>query len=147
MNEFQVDFFVCLFNFLLIVVHCIVYLINIDFCFVCSFISLDIVFCLLLLDPFMMPHMQVDKGAIKFILSGANIMCPGLTSPGAKMAKVEAETIVVSFQSLMCCVFLCRLPYPVLFINSSRLSCLAEPGLGAPLSSYLEGALYKLIYR
>ena len=36
---------------------------------------------------------------------------------------------------------------PVLFINSSRLSSLAEPGLGAPLSSYLEGALYKLIYR
>ena len=28
-----------------------------------------------------------------------------------------------------------------------RLSCLAEPGLGAPLSSYLEGALYKLIDR
>jgi len=27
------------------------------------------------------------------------------------------------------------------------LSCLAESGLGAPLSSYLEGALYKLIYR
>lgn len=45
----------------------------------------------------MMPHMQVDKGAIKFILSGANIMCPGLTSPGAKMTKVEAETVVVSF--------------------------------------------------
>src|SRR6218665_3005870 len=31
----------------------------------------------------------------------------------------------------------------VLFINSSRLSSLAEPGLGAPLSSYLEGALYR----
>src|SRR6218665_1629233 len=41
---------------------------------------------------------------------------------------------------------LCRVTFPVLFINSSRLSCLAEPGLGAPLSSYLEGALYKLIY-
>ena len=27
------------------------------------------------------------------------------------------------------------------------LSCLAGPGLGAPLSSYLEGALYKLICR
>ena len=37
--------------------------------------------------------------------------------------------------------------FPVLFINSSRLSSLAMPGLGAPLSSYLEGALYKLIYR
>src|SRR6218665_1693669 len=42
---------------------------------------------------------------------------------------------------------LCRGTFPVLFINSSRLSCLAEPGLGAPLSSYLEGALYKLIDR
>src|SRR6218665_1734448 len=37
--------------------------------------------------------------------------------------------------------------FPVLFIISSRLSCVAEPGLGVPLSSYLEGALYKLIYR
>ena len=47
-------------------------------------------------DPFMLPHMQVDKGAIKFVLSGANIMCPGLTSPGARMTKVEENTIVVS---------------------------------------------------
>jgi len=36
---------------------------------------------------------------------------------------------------------LCRGTFPVLLINSSRLSSLAEPGLGAPLSSYLEGAL------
>ena len=27
---------------------------------------------------------QVDKGAIRFVLSGANIMCPGLTHPNAK---------------------------------------------------------------
>jgi len=32
--------------------------------------------------PTMMPAMQVDKGAVKFVLSGANIMCPGFTSPG-----------------------------------------------------------------
>jgi predicted RNA-binding protein (TIGR00451 family) len=31
----------------------------------------------------MMPKLRTDKGAIKFVLSGANIMCPGLTSPGA----------------------------------------------------------------
>jgi len=48
-------------------------------------------------DPFMLPPMQVDKGAIKFILSGANVMCPGLTSPGARMTDVQAETVVVSF--------------------------------------------------
>lgn len=40
---------------------------------------------------------QVDKGAIRFVLSGANIMCPGLTSPGAKMNNAEKDTIVVSF--------------------------------------------------
>ena len=45
----------------------------------------------------MLPHMQVDKGAIKFVLSGANIMCPGLTSPGAKMTKLDEGTVVVSF--------------------------------------------------
>ena len=32
--------------------------------------------------PTMMPMMQVDKGAVRFVLSGANIMCPGFTSPG-----------------------------------------------------------------
>jgi len=33
--------------------------------------------------PDMMPKLRVDKGAIKFVISGANIMCPGLTSNGA----------------------------------------------------------------
>ncbi|KAJ1951677.1 translation machinery-associated protein 20, partial [Dispira parvispora] len=35
--------------------------------------------------PDILPHIQVDRGAIRFVLSGANIMCPGLTSPGARM--------------------------------------------------------------
>lgn len=39
---------------------------------------------------------QVDKGAIRFVLSGANIMCPGLTSPGAKMTEAPKGTVVVS---------------------------------------------------
>ncbi|KAM0746811.1 hypothetical protein T439DRAFT_329507 [Meredithblackwellia eburnea MCA 4105] len=33
--------------------------------------------------PEMLPKLQVDRGAIKFVLSGANIMCPGLTSSTA----------------------------------------------------------------
>ena len=33
--------------------------------------------------PDMMPKLRVDKGAIRFVFQGANIMCPGLTSPGA----------------------------------------------------------------
>lgn len=48
-----------------------------------------------LTDPFMLAHQQVDKGAIKFVLSGANVMCPGLTSAGAKLSDVPKNTIVV----------------------------------------------------
>lgn len=44
--------------------------------------------------PHILPKYQVDKGAIRFVLSGANIMCPGLTSPGAKMDDVEAASVV-----------------------------------------------------
>ncbi|XP_028351156.1 malignant T-cell-amplified sequence 1-like isoform X3 [Physeter macrocephalus] len=38
--------------------------------------------------------LTVDKGAIKFVLSGANIMCPGLTSPGAKLYPAAVDTVV-----------------------------------------------------
>lgn len=41
--------------------------------------------------PHILPHFQVDKGAIRFVLSGANIMCPGLTSPGGKMDDVDKD--------------------------------------------------------
>jgi len=44
--------------------------------------------------PFICPWEQVDKGAIRFVLSGANIMCPGLTSPGAKMTPAPKGAIV-----------------------------------------------------
>lgn len=47
-------------------------------------------------DPNVMKKLQVDRGAIKFVISGANIMCPGLTSPGGALDnEVEAETPVV----------------------------------------------------
>ncbi|TXG54685.1 hypothetical protein EZV62_019941 [Acer yangbiense] len=45
--------------------------------------------------PTIMKKLQVDRGAIKFVLAGANIMCPGLTSPGGALDdEVEAETPV-----------------------------------------------------
>lgn len=45
--------------------------------------------------PFILPHQQVDKGAIKFVLNGSSIMCPGLTSPGAKMTPgIPVDAIV-----------------------------------------------------
>ncbi len=48
-------------------------------------------------DPFFMTTVQVDRGAIKFVLSGANIMCPGMTSKGGKLEHdFKAGTPVVS---------------------------------------------------
>ncbi|KAL7067542.1 putative translation machinery-associated protein 20 [Cryptosporidium serpentis] len=44
--------------------------------------------------PDMMPTMQVDKGAIKYVLKGSNIMCPGLTSLGGKMDLVKPKQVV-----------------------------------------------------
>ena len=35
--------------------------------------------------PLLLPRVQVDKGAIKFVLSGANVMCRGLTSAGGAL--------------------------------------------------------------
>jgi PUA domain protein len=35
--------------------------------------------------PSMMKRMQVDKGAVRFVLGGANIMCPGFTSKGGAL--------------------------------------------------------------
>lgn len=48
-----------------------------------------------------MKKLQVDRGAIKFVLAGANIMCPGLTSPGGALDdEVEADTPVVKYPLL-----------------------------------------------
>ncbi|XP_011206284.1 malignant T-cell-amplified sequence 1 homolog [Bactrocera dorsalis] len=44
--------------------------------------------------PYFVTMQQVDKGAIRFVLSGANVMCPGLTSPGALMTPVDKGTVV-----------------------------------------------------
>lgn len=58
-------------------------------------------FTLIFSDPNLLPRLQVDKGAIKFILSGANIMAPGLTSPGARMdIDLPADTVVVSVKNV-----------------------------------------------
>jgi len=44
--------------------------------------------------PSVMPKMQVDRGAIKHVLRGSNIMCPGLTTPGGRMEEVPTKAIV-----------------------------------------------------
>jgi len=45
--------------------------------------------------PHILPHIQVDRGAIKFVMQGANIMCPGMTSPGGRLPEdLQTNSIV-----------------------------------------------------
>jgi len=45
--------------------------------------------------PGVMVQVQVDRGAIKHIFQGANIMCPGITSKGGKLPDgIEKGTLV-----------------------------------------------------
>lgn len=55
------------------------------------YISNKIIF---LKDPFLLPTCQVDKGAIPFVIGGANIMCPGLTSKGGILPEGKVDTAV-----------------------------------------------------
>lgn len=41
--------------------------------------------------PDALPRIRIDRGAIRFVLSGANLMVPGLTSPGGRLPNGEAE--------------------------------------------------------
>lgn len=40
-------------------------------------------------DPSILPAVGVDRGAIRFLLAGANMMCPGFTSKGGKLPPAE----------------------------------------------------------
>ncbi|KAG9045633.1 translation machinery-associated protein 20 [Tulasnella sp. UAMH 9824] len=39
--------------------------------------------------PQLLPRVQVDRGAIRFLLAGANMMCPGFTSAGGRLPPAE----------------------------------------------------------
>ncbi|CAM6034702.1 unnamed protein product [Sphagnum compactum] len=57
--------------------------------------------------PGIMKMFWVDRRAIKFVLSGANIMCPGLTSAGGALDKeVPADVPVEKAHVPMICLFL-----------------------------------------
>ncbi|TFK72162.1 hypothetical protein BDN72DRAFT_869612 [Pluteus cervinus] len=40
--------------------------------------------------PYILPKVQIDRGAIRFLLAGAPMMCPGLTSRGGYLPPPDA---------------------------------------------------------
>jgi PUA domain protein len=41
--------------------------------------------------PQCFPRIRIDRGAIRFVLSGATLMAPGLTSPGGRLPSQDFE--------------------------------------------------------
>lgn len=41
------------------------------------------------IDPYILPKVGIDRGAIRFLLAGAHMMCPGLTSAGGYLPPSE----------------------------------------------------------
>ena len=46
--------------------------------------------------PNMLPHVGVDRGAIPFVLKGAPILCPGLTSKGGDLSSEVGKDVPVA---------------------------------------------------
>ncbi|CAI5950624.1 unnamed protein product [Closterium sp. NIES-64] len=93
-------------------------------------------------DPDMMRKMQVDRGAIKFVMSGANIMCPGLTSPGGKMDDgIPTDSPVAIFAEGK---------ENALAIGYTKMSSddirKINKGIGVDLMHYLNDGLWKVQY-
>eukprot|EP00899_Mesostigma_viride_P012308 jgi/Mesvir1/21078/Mv17231-RA.1 len=88
--------------------------------------------------PDIMPKLRVDRGAIKFVLSGANIMCPGLTSKGAEMEDVPVDTavaIMAEGKELALAVGLTKM--------STEDIRKVNKGIGVELTHYLNDGLWK----
>lgn len=47
--------------------------------------------------PDMYPRFTADEGALKFLLKGANLMCPGLINEQASMDDVEEGAVVLVY--------------------------------------------------
>ncbi|KAK9686985.1 translation machinery-associated protein 20 [Basidiobolus ranarum] len=92
--------------------------------------------------PDMLPRLQVDRGAIRFVLSGANIMCPGLTSPGARMDVSLPEDTVVAIVA--------EGKESILAIGHTKMSTedikMKNKGVGVDNIHYLGDCLWKTRY-
>ncbi|KAJ0014661.1 hypothetical protein Pint_19677 [Pistacia integerrima] len=99
--------------------------------------------------PNIMKKLQVDRGAIRFVLAGANIMCPGLTSPGGALdEEVEAETPVVHTVLLCFWAIMAEGKQHALAIGFTKMSAkdikAINKGIGVDNMHYLNDGLWKM---
>ncbi|KZS98962.1 hypothetical protein SISNIDRAFT_545805 [Sistotremastrum niveocremeum HHB9708] len=93
--------------------------------------------------PSLLPKVQVDRGAIRFLLAGAHMMCPGFTSKGgwlpdadAAIPKEKAVAIFAEGKDHPCGVGLTKL--------SSEEIKSVNKGVGVEIVTYLGDDLWSL---
>lgn len=92
--------------------------------------------------PDCFPKVQVDRGAIKFVMSGANVMCPGLTSAGAKLPEesLPKDSVVTIYaEGKENALAIGKLTMSTDDIKS------INKGIGIELLHYLGDGLWKLV--
>ncbi|KAF3779323.1 Malignant T-cell-amplified sequence 1 [Nymphaea thermarum] len=93
--------------------------------------------------PDVMKKFQVDRGAIKFVLAGANIMCPGLTSPGGILDDEVLEETPVAIMA--------EGKQHALAIGFTKMAAkdirAVNKGIGVDNMHYLNDGLWKVINR
>ncbi|KAK9470944.1 translation machinery-associated protein 20 [Dipodascopsis tothii] len=93
--------------------------------------------------PEAFPSVRVDRGAIKFILSGANIMCPGLTSAGAALPAepiAKGSVVAITAQGKDS-----ALAVGTLLMGTDEIKAVNK-GVGVEVGSYLGDGLWNFTY-
>lgn len=89
-----------------------------------------------------LPAVRVDRGAIKFILGGANIMCPGLTSKGAQLPEApgfeKGQVVAIYAEGKQH-----ALAVGILTMSTEEIKSVNK-GIGIELISYLGDGLWAL---
>lgn len=92
--------------------------------------------------PKILPSVRVDRGAIKFILGGANIMCPGLTSAGAELPEApgfeKGQVVAIYAEGKEH-----ALAVGILTMSTEEIKSVNK-GIGVELVSYLGDGLWVL---
>ncbi|KAF5114170.1 hypothetical protein DV454_003123 [Geotrichum candidum] len=92
--------------------------------------------------PDVLPAVRVDRGAIKFILGGANIMCPGLTSKGAQLPEApgfeKGQVVAIYAEGKQH-----ALAVGILTMSTEEIKSVNK-GIGIELISYLGDGLWAL---
>ncbi|KAL5533280.1 TMA20 [Sanghuangporus sanghuang] len=93
--------------------------------------------------PDILPRLQVDRGAIRHLLAGANMMCPGFTSAGGRLPPEEEALPAQKAIGIFCEGKEHAAGVGVLKLGTEEIKKTTK-GVGAEVKSYLGDGLWHM---